>query len=1808
MRFISRFLGVASHGPTTARRAVRGPHCQPLALEPLEDRHLLSVILWTNRGSTVSDTDNFTAVYGADATTARVLVDRAIDDWERVIDDFNYLSFGGLFEPIAANTYTLTIDAMALADMTLPGDTTINFVDTQGKPFDASIHMDDDGGGAGWFFDTTPQNDSEFTSLVGPYRAESGSSQADFYRAAAHEIGRAMGFDDSAGLAIQNFLVDPSIADPQDAAASLLSFFGAQVQTTLTTSGGLQVFEGPAPGGLATPVQPNDLMNPDRTVSGGGVRELISDLDAKVLADAYGYSINLPSTINTFYADLGSNGVLSVRGLPDDANDNVVIDNNGSLRVIVNGTEQVFNSAVTSISIQTFGGDDFIHVSADIGVPVSIDAGTGNDTIIGGSGPTTVVSAAGDGNDTIDLSHNPLGVSFIAHGGDRLIGTPFNDEFIVELNGALTSTTQYFDGGAGADRITLRQTGAATKRDETSVEIGALPGKGRVEVDDAGATLTLDFDNVEPITDSIPAVNFNITSVAGLASILQGANEITYQPGVLLSSGGRVTVDNFEPIEFDNQDNLEIDAGAGRDNVVLDNPGNPTNLQTITVDGDEGDDVITVLRVSDPAATTLTSIVLNGGAGNDRLDASAIAFATSVTLNGNAGNDTLVGGPGVDHYNGGAGDDTLVESPGDDLMSGDDGVDTLLVVGTALADKITLTQADAATLNVYLNGAASSNTVRLTEIVRVEAGAGDDLIGVSVSDSLITPGPPDVDGGSFAFQIVGDSPNASDRLEVRDDGPGDLVIQREGTDGRSGSVTVGPLKPVVYEGIEHVDVTPLDSTNGRTGTDGMGQLIVFHPDTKESNPSLLTATPLGPKPVFLGSLSIDPGPAELPGGFEPLPGDEDWFEFRPERTSTYRFDVLFDQIGPLANGRQGLPAQGDLQIEVYDDSGMIVASNDPGNNESLTIGMQANTSYYLRVLGSTIEGETGINVYDLNVTEVDLVGPQVTDVQIADDPATAADEGDYDLFSQKDPTQVSAPTPPIKGLTINLQDLSQPEPNGERAVGFAYPALDLASASQPGLYRLVGDNVGVIPIKCVVVTNNPVVPGQVATATVELTFYGALPDDRYTLTILDSIVDPPGNKLDGESNAGEPHSPPSFPSGNGVSGGDFVARFTVDSRPEIGVYLGTSVVIDANGNGTFDPNNADSANRDLVFNFGTINDQRLAGKLSPTQLPGYDVLVAYGRPSAGEPYRWLIDTNGSGSIDMPSEVVAAPEQINGLAVAGDFNKANPGDELAIFDGTTWHLYLNGPGAPSTPIATNLRGYPIAGDFNGDGNEDLGTYQNDTFYLDYGPAFDGVANSIISFGMPGTADRPVAADMDLDGIDDLGLWVPDAGAGQGTGEWRFLMSSDPVGLDHPFSPAPLGHDVAYKFGDPRALPIVGNFDPPASAAAASSAEETVTQLYQGILGRDPDPAGMAAFVAQMHSGATADDVAQALATSPEHYGQIVDSDYLDYLDRPADASGRQYWVDRLLGGMSEDDLAAYLLDSAEYSTKHASNTAFVDALYLDVLGRAADAGGRAAKLAVLASGQPRIRVIDGLIASPERAALVGRSENLAQGLAMAQAGAMNGFEIQAVVTGLYHDILNRAAGCRRPACLCRPVAGRRDARSRGSGTAQLAGILRAGGGSGVCPVSALRGRRGRPAVLDRADGRRRIGGCRRPRIAAIRRVCRGPRDQSGAGIGAVSRHSGPGAGRRRTGAVRERPGGRAIDRPGDQRFARQPRASQSAGAGRLRPSAGPRRRRRRSQPLRQPTAVRPTQPPQLAGGAGQFQRIPGESAERGLAVC
>ncbi|MEM9659189.1 MAG: DUF1501 domain-containing protein, partial [Planctomycetota bacterium] len=461
-----------------------------------------------------------------------------------------------------------------------------------------------------------------------------------------------------------------------------------------------------------------------------------------------------------------------------------------------------------------------------------------------------------------------------------------------------------------------------------------------------------------------------------------------------------------------------------------------------------------------------------------------------------------------------------------------------------------------------------------------------------------------------------------------------------------------------------------------------------------------------------------------------------------------------------------------------------------------------------------------------------------------------------DLFDPKPST--NGPTPLINELQVDFID--QPG----RLVGdpsFEYNAV-ADNAFDPENYLLVGDHVGVIAIRGVTASVLGNQNGQPAVASATLEFFEPLPDDRYTLTISDSITDPANNALDGESNADEPQQFPDFPSGDGIPGGDFIARFTVDSRPEIASYVPQGINIDINGNFVWDPQDQlgdDQTNVDLTFRMNVANpangaiapggfgvhDLVFAGQFAPVEgsPSGFDQLAVYGHAQDLNAFRWLIDTNSDGVVNTADgDILSIQPTQNGFDVAGaipvagnfDGNLAN-GDEIGLYKQGTWILdtdrdYVIETNGSDTTVVNGLLGHPVVGDFDGDGADDLGVFNNNTWRFDF--AFDGLgdADDQLIWGFPGVLDRPVAADMDQDGIDDIGLWVPrdSAQSPQAIAEWYFLVSNrfengeggvagTLAALDHPFEPVPFGYDLYAEFGFESALPLLGNFDPPVAAS-------------------------------------------------------------------------------------------------------------------------------------------------------------------------------------------------------------------------------------------------------------------------------------------------------------------------------------------------------------------------------------------------------
>ncbi len=315
------------------------------------------------------------------------------------------------------------------------------------------------------------------------------------------------------------------------------------------------------------------------------------------------------------------------------------------------------------------------------------------------------------------------------------------------------------------------------------------PGNGMsVVTDDNLNVQTVNFYEVSPTFDSLPALTLTVTATSANSAIAYsiGKNSFAnfFAPSPITdATWGEVSVDEQEPIEFQNKVQVIVNAGSGDDTVVADNANVPTGLQSIAFEGEAGNDEIRIeLLAATGAGGTFVGASADGGDGNDELDASLSASTTPLFLFGGAGNDTITGGAGTDLIVGGTGNDIIVASAGNDTINGGTGNDQFKIIGTLLADTITANQSAANTLavSVTTNGVTSTRTYNVTgtpntdgiEQVYIDGGFGDDTVAINVVDSVSR-------ANSFPFYVVGNAPNASDRLIVNDDGIGDLVIQRQ---------------------------------------------------------------------------------------------------------------------------------------------------------------------------------------------------------------------------------------------------------------------------------------------------------------------------------------------------------------------------------------------------------------------------------------------------------------------------------------------------------------------------------------------------------------------------------------------------------------------------------------------------------------------------------------------------------------------------------------------------------------------------------------------------------------------------------------------------------------------------------------------------------------------------------------------------------------------------------------------------------------------------------------------------------------------
>jgi Ca2+-binding RTX toxin-like protein len=468
---------------------------------------------------------------------------------------------------------------------------------------------------------------------------------------------------------------------------------------------------------------------------------------------------------DTIYAVAGNDTVYGMSG-----NDTLVggtgydrlYGGDGNDTFIVTGTDAAYDTFNGGNGVDTLlggAGDDtirFYNYSGADTVEV-IDGGTGVNVIAGTSSSDTIDLStttvrniasidAGAGNDTVIGTSNDDAIIGGA-GYDRLNGGIGNDTFLI--NGADTAYDT-FTGGEGVDTIL----GGAG---DDTIRLYNYSGADTVEVIDGGAGV-----NVIAGTSSSDTIDLSTTTVRNIASIDAGAGNDT----VIGTSNDDTIIGGAG---YD-----RLNGGVGNDTFLISgtdaaydtfNGGNGVD----TILGGAGDDTIRLYNYS--GADTVE--VIDGGAGvnviagtssSDTIDLSATTVRNIASIDAGAGNDTvtgtsnddvIIGGAGYDRLYGGLGNDTFLINGTDtayDTFNGGDGIDTIL--GGAGDDTIRLyNYSGADTVEVIDGGAgvnviagtSSSDTIDLStttvsNIAMIDAGAGNDTVTGTSNDDVIIGG------------------------------------------------------------------------------------------------------------------------------------------------------------------------------------------------------------------------------------------------------------------------------------------------------------------------------------------------------------------------------------------------------------------------------------------------------------------------------------------------------------------------------------------------------------------------------------------------------------------------------------------------------------------------------------------------------------------------------------------------------------------------------------------------------------------------------------------------------------------------------------------------------------------------------------------------------------------------------------------------------------------------------------------------------------------------------------------------------------
>jgi Ca2+-binding RTX toxin-like protein len=413
--------------------------------------------------------------------------------------------------------------------------------------------------------------------------------------------------------------------------------------------------------------------------------------------------------------------------------ENLDVNGQGGSDVIIGST-----GLVGLIGLDLDGGEGNDLLIGGDGADV-LRGGAGNDVLIGGLGNDVVLGQDGDdlllvnngdgsdfleggeGDDTVQVNgSNTDGDIFqITPNGSRVrvertnldvftlnigttetidINTLAGNDRVTGSTGLAALTSLDIDGGIGSDVLTggdgndRIQGGADTDlllgRDGNDVLIG---NQGNDFVFGEGGNdliVVNEGDGSDLIEGGLGRDTVQITT----GSL---EDKVEFNPFGRVVRVERTTNDNLFTQSIGSTEVVDVRTGGSNDNVTVNDLTSVPDLETVTIDTGDGDDVLNASNLQAGIALIgrggLGNDILFGGVGNDVLlgeEGRDIILASAgndfisggdgndILISGD-GNDVLLGGDDNDTLSGGRGNDTLLAGDGNDMLNGGDGTDFL---------------------------------------------------------------------------------------------------------------------------------------------------------------------------------------------------------------------------------------------------------------------------------------------------------------------------------------------------------------------------------------------------------------------------------------------------------------------------------------------------------------------------------------------------------------------------------------------------------------------------------------------------------------------------------------------------------------------------------------------------------------------------------------------------------------------------------------------------------------------------------------------------------------------------------------------------------------------------------------------------------------------------------------------------------------------------------------------------------------------------------------------------------------------------